>query len=62
MICFKQIKTQGFLEKWTEMSEEEGSRPVVNWKWKVDDCKLILESLESFGCVYGGVEIEILVN
>lgn len=28
------------------MSEGEGSRPVVNWKWKVDDCKLILESLE----------------
>lgn len=28
------------------MSEGEGSRTVVNWKLKVDDCKLILESLE----------------
>lgn len=44
------------------MSEGEGSRTVVNWKLKVDDCKLILESLEVFGRVYGELEVEILVK
>lgn len=44
------------------MFEGEGLRIVVNWKLKVDDCKLILESFEVFGCVYGELEVEILVK